>query len=146
MEVQTKQSPGRVHVLPWQQVDSTTAVGLQALEESITQEKHRAQEALEKAQTRIRDLESHLASQKEVRPAPGGQPARGTEGDRRGVGHSSTILCCLSWPGLCSWEKQRGLGREPWRCKLANQLRREKKVNVMSQAWWLLPVPLTLGD
>lgn len=66
MEAQTKQSPGRVHVLPWQQVDSTTAVGLQALEESITQEKHRAQEALEKAQTRIRDLESHLACQKEV--------------------------------------------------------------------------------
>ncbi|KAK7806319.1 hypothetical protein U0070_027321 [Myodes glareolus] len=66
MEAQTKQSPGRVHVLPWQQVDSTTAVGLQALEESITQEKHRAQEVLEKAQTRIHDLESHLACQKEV--------------------------------------------------------------------------------
>lgn len=75
MEAQTRQSPGRVHVLPWQQVDSTTALGLQALEESITQEKHRAQEALEKAQTRIRDLESHLACQKEVRPALGGRPA-----------------------------------------------------------------------
>lgn len=96
MEAQTRQSPGRVHILPWQQVASTTALGLQALEESITQEKHRAQEALEKAQTQIRDLESHLACQKEVRPALGGRPAGGTAGERRGVGHSGAVLCGLS--------------------------------------------------
>uniref|UniRef100_A0A8C6H823 Forkhead-associated phosphopeptide binding domain 1 n=1 Tax=Mus spicilegus TaxID=10103 RepID=A0A8C6H823_MUSSI len=37
-----------------------------ALEESIGQEKSRSEEALEKAQARVRELENHLASQKEA--------------------------------------------------------------------------------
>ncbi|XP_076789918.1 forkhead-associated domain-containing protein 1 isoform X3 [Arvicanthis niloticus] len=37
-----------------------------ALEESTTQEKNKSEEALETAQTRVRELENHLASQKEV--------------------------------------------------------------------------------
>lgn len=81
MERQTTQGPGRVHFLPWQQVDSTMAVGLQALEESIAQEKNKSEEA----QTRVRELENHLAGQKEVRPAGEGW-LEGTLGDRRQVG------------------------------------------------------------
>lgn len=69
---QSRQRPGRVHFLPWQQVGPTTVVGLQALEESIAQEKDRAQEALGKVQARVRELENHLACQKEVRAAWGG--------------------------------------------------------------------------
>lgn len=103
-EEQTRQSPGRGYFLPWQQVDSTTGVGLQALEESITREKHRAQEALEKAQGRVCDLESHLACQKEVHPAGGGL-LKGLRGDGRRVGHGGAVLCCLSWPGLYNWER-----------------------------------------
>lgn len=45
---------------------------LQALEESIGQEKSRSEETLEKVQSQVRELESHLACQKEVRPAGGG--------------------------------------------------------------------------
>lgn len=96
MEKQTTRGPGRVHFLPWQQVDSTTAVGLQALEESIAQEKNKSEEALETVQTRVRELENHLAGQKEVRPAGGGW-LEGTAGDRRqvGWGEGDTVLCCL---------------------------------------------------
>jgi hypothetical protein len=96
VEKQTTQGPGRVHSLPWQQADSTAAVGLQALEESIGQEKSRSEEALEKAQARVRELENHLASQKEVHGAGGGQlkGLRETE-DRWGEG----VLSCpvLTW-------------------------------------------------
>lgn len=43
------------------------AVGFQALEENIIQEKNRAKEALEEEQSKVRDLENRLAQQKEVR-------------------------------------------------------------------------------
>lgn len=94
---QSRQSLGRVHFLPWQQGDSTTAVGLQALEESITQERNREQEALEKVQARVRELESYLSCQKEVRPAWGGR----LEGLQEDCGGAD--LCCLSWPGRRNW-------------------------------------------
>lgn len=42
------------------------AVGLQALEESIAEEKNRLQEDLEMTQARVHELEDHLACQKEV--------------------------------------------------------------------------------
>lgn len=97
MEGQTRKSPGRVHILPWQQVDSTTAVGLQALEESTAQEKHRSQEALEKAQTRVRDLECHLASQKEVYPAQGGRLEGLWETEEGGAWGCCPVLFVLAW-------------------------------------------------
>lgn len=71
VEKQTTQGSGRVHSLPWQQAGSTEAVGLQALEESVSLEKSRSEEALEKAQARVCELENHLADQKEVCPAGG---------------------------------------------------------------------------
>uniref|UniRef100_A0A8C6QIQ0 Forkhead-associated phosphopeptide binding domain 1 n=1 Tax=Nannospalax galili TaxID=1026970 RepID=A0A8C6QIQ0_NANGA len=66
MEGQTRQRPSRVQILPWQPENSPTAVGLQALEESFAEEKHRAQEALKEEQKRVQELESHLSCQKEV--------------------------------------------------------------------------------
>lgn len=97
-EKQTTRGPGRVHFLPWQQVDSTTAVALQALEESIAQEKNKSEEALETVQTRVRELENHLAGQKEVRPA-GGAGLKGlqeTEGKWSGVRGTLSCAVCPS--------------------------------------------------
>ncbi|XP_052033931.1 forkhead-associated domain-containing protein 1 [Apodemus sylvaticus] len=58
-----------------------------ALEESTAQEKTRAQEALETAQTRVRELENHLACQKEVLESSVAQEKRKTrevlEAERR---------------------------------------------------------------
>lgn len=70
VEKQTTQGPGRGRLPPRQQADPTKAVGLQALEESTALEKNRSQEALETAQNQVRELESHLACQKEVCPGP----------------------------------------------------------------------------
>lgn len=101
VETQTTQGSGRVHSPPWQQAGSTAAVGLQALEESVSLEKSRSEEALEKSQARVCELENHLADQKEVCPAGGGwlEGLRETE-DRWGEG----ALAC----GVLAWTPQLG--------------------------------------
>lgn len=142
MEKQTTQGPGRGHFLPWQQVDSATAVGLQALEESTTQEKNKSGEALETAQTRVRELENHLASQKEVRPAGGGW-LEGTAGDSGRWGGVRGALSCAVCPGPDS-----AIGRNTEDFKqshgdiecLANQLR-ENNVHVTSRGGGFCPSP-----
>lgn len=74
------------------------AVGLQALEESIAQEKNQLQEALETTQARVHELENQLACQKEVRPAAGGWLKGLQEAeDRRAEGGRSSVLFVLAW-------------------------------------------------
>lgn len=67
-EEPSRAAPGRVQgpALVTTASEQWSPVFIQALEESISQEKNRAKEALEEEQTKVQELENRLARQKEV--------------------------------------------------------------------------------
>lgn len=69
------------------------AVGLQALEESVAEEKNKLQGDLEMTQARVHELEDDLACQKEVRPAGGGWLKGLWEAEDRQA-EGGAVLCC----------------------------------------------------